>query len=71
MTHIARVLQKDFEIDDLLIARRDSLIKPPVPEQLCLQFDLDHLYRSATVTITPSKDRIILTAVILAASKAS
>ena len=65
LTEMARVLAIDFTVDGYVIARSQNPPPKAVPEdQLCLDFDTDHVFSGVTVRIRPSRDAITIDALI-------
>jgi transcriptional regulator with XRE-family HTH domain len=65
VTEIAEALDTDFYIRGYRIGRNGISQAPPmISEQLCFEFGLEHRFPASTVTIKPSKDSILITAIV-------
>lgn len=63
----ATVLGIEFQVRGFRItfeATRRALRPPPRPQQLRLEFDKPHTFPGATVQITPTKGKLIISAVV-------
>ena len=66
VTEIAEALGTEFVVRGYRIARNNGRQTPLVPpaEQLSLAFDVEHRFPAAAVTIRPSKESILITAIV-------
>jgi len=66
VTEIAEALGTDFLVRGYRISRNGlSESRPkPLSEQLCFEFGRPHRFPAATVTIEPSRDSILITAIV-------
>jgi transcriptional regulator with XRE-family HTH domain len=66
VTEIAEALGADFFVRGFRIGRQ--MVSEPsrkaLPEQLCFEFNVEHRFPAATVTIEPSRDSILITAIV-------
>jgi transcriptional regulator with XRE-family HTH domain len=58
---IAAALEKEFNVLGCTIGPKDVIRRLPPAEQLCLEFDHDHIFL-AQLTIRPSKKSVLVTA---------
>ena len=65
VTEIAEALKTDFRVRGYVISRMNAT-EPRVPlaEQLCFEFGVKHRFPAATVTIEPSKESFLITAIV-------
>jgi transcriptional regulator with XRE-family HTH domain len=66
VTEIAEALDVQFVVRGYRITREQVRQSPvePVPEQLCFEFGKERRFPAATVTIQPSRDSIVITAIV-------
>jgi len=66
VTELAAALNTEFLVRGYRIGLNGAEHRTPisVPHQLCLEFDVDHRFPSATVTIRPTSDAILISAVV-------
>jgi transcriptional regulator with XRE-family HTH domain len=66
VTEIAEALGTEFIVRGYRISRNDirRLSPTPTPEQLCFEFGMEHRFPVATVTIKPSRESILITAIV-------
>src|SRR2546427_7968396 len=66
ITEIAEALGTEFIVRGYRIARNNGRQTPLVPlaEQLSLAFDVEHRFPGAALTIRPSKESILITAIV-------
>jgi transcriptional regulator with XRE-family HTH domain len=66
VTEIAQALKTEFVVCGYRISRNGSAQVPAIPlaEQICFEFGKEHRFPVASVTIHPTKDSILIAAVV-------
>lgn len=71
IAEIARALDAEFVIAGCKITKADlkRTLDDPVAKQLCFTYDTVHRYKTATLTIRPTRNAIIINAVVARPAK--
>jgi len=71
IAEMAQVLDAEFLIGDCKITKADlkRTSDAPTADQLCFTYDTEHRYKTAILTIRPSRKSIIINAVVARTAK--